>query len=251
MSRRTGAFRERLRKGRKLLRLLRRGRFRRALLKGVAAGVEHEEVAFEHSFRTVIDVGAHRGQFALFALQHYPEATLHCFEPLPAAFGRLSNVLPGGGRVHLHQVAATEAGGWQQLHVAQRDDSSSLRPITQRCMATLPGTAEQYRLTVPTARLDGEIEAASLDRPCLLKIDVQGSELSVLRGAEGLLPSVDEVYVECSFAELYEGQPLAGDVICFLRGNGLALAGLFGMTHDGAGRCIQADLLFTRSGEPE
>jgi FkbM family methyltransferase len=234
-----------------LLRLLRRRRFRRALVKGVAAGIEHEGVAFQHSFRTVIDVGAHRGQFALFALEQYPEATLHCFEPLPGAYERLRSVLPPNGRVHLHPVAATEAGGRQRLHVSQRDDSSSLRPVTPRCTSTFPGTAERYQLTVPTARLDEKLDRSGLDRPCLLKIDVQGSELSVLRGAEGLLPSVDEVYVECSFAELYEGQPLAGDVIAYLRGNDLAFAGLFGMRRDAAGRCIQADLLFTRSGDPE
>jgi FkbM family methyltransferase len=245
------ASRERIRKGRKVLQLLRRGPFRRALLKGVAAGIEHEDVAFEHSFRTVIDVGAHRGQFALFALQHYPDATLHCFEPLPGAYGRLSDVLPPNGRVHLHHVAASEASGSQPLHVSQRDDSSSLLPIMPRCTSAFPGTTERYQLTVRTARLDEELEGARLDRPCLLKIDVQGSELSVLRGAGRLLSSVDEVYVECSFVELYEGQPLASDVICYLRRHDLTFAGLFGMRRDERGRCIQADLLFKRSRDPK
>jgi hypothetical protein len=54
----------------------------------------------------------------------------------------------------------------------------------------------------------------------LLKIDVQGSELQVLQGRRPALDLIDEVYCECSFVELYEGQALADEVICHLRDRG-------------------------------
>ncbi len=106
-------------------------------------------------------------------------------------------------------------------------------------------------VTVRTARLDHELGSADLPSPCLLKIDVQGFEMEVLAGAEALLPSVDEILVECSFVELYDGQPLADEVIVFLLGVGYRLRGAYGMSTDDDGRCLQADLLFLRSETPQ
>jgi hypothetical protein len=81
--------------------------------------------------------------------------------------------------------------------------------------------------------------------PWLLKIDVQGFELEVLRGGVATLPRVAEVYVECSFFELYEGQALADEVIAFLLASGLRLAGVFNLVRH-RNEAIQADLLFRR-----
>jgi hypothetical protein len=99
---------------------------------------------------------------------------------------------------------------------------------------------------VPVARLDELLDPAELAGPCLMKIDVQGFEAEVLRGAAGLLPAVDDVLVECSFVELYEGQPLADDLIAWMRDEGYRLRGFYSLMTDDAGSCLQADLLFSR-----
>lgn len=101
-------------------------------------------------------------------------------------------------------------------------------------------------MTVPTARLDESLTGSKFDGPVLLKTDVQGGELGVLRGGEALLASIDDVYVECSFVELYEGQALAGQVVGYLEDHGFAVTGEFGMRHDRRGHCLQADVLFVR-----
>ena len=82
---------------------------------------------------------------------------------------------------------------------------------------------------------------------CLLKIDVQGLELEVLRGAPRILAQVDEALIEGSFIELYEGQALADDVIALMREAGLRLAGTYGKTTDADGRDVQADFYFRRT----
>jgi hypothetical protein len=56
----------------KLLGILREPFYRSALRHGVAASIEHEAIPLRTDFRTVIDVGANRGQFALFAAHHFP-----------------------------------------------------------------------------------------------------------------------------------------------------------------------------------
>ena len=90
------------------------------------------------------------------------------------------------------------------------------------------------------------LDPAEIERPCLLKIDVQGYELGVLKGAGSCLDHVDVVYVEASFVELYQGQPLADEVIDTLESLGFREAGRFNLSRDRHGREVQADFLFER-----
>ncbi|MFX8747328.1 FkbM family methyltransferase, partial [Acinetobacter baumannii] len=91
-----------------------------------------------------------------------------------------------------------------------------------------------------------------LATPALLKIDVQGGELDVLKGAESLLSSFAAIYVECSYVSLYEGQALASDVIAFLAERGFLIAGVFNQHEHWRIGPVQADFLFVRmeSSEP-
>ena len=236
-----------LRLARKLAHLSRRASYRRALRDGVAAAVEHERVPFEHDFRTVIDVGANRGQFALVAGRLWPGARLICFEPLPDAQRLLHKVIGPRERFTVIGAAAGETDGEAVLHVAARDDSSSLLDPTPLLESEFPETGAVDELTVPVRPLDAAIGAEDLERPALLKIDVQGAELGVLRGAPKLLGELDEILVEASFAELYGGQPMADEVVVFAHEAGFGLAGVYSVTYGHDGRCLQADLHFTRS----
>jgi len=82
----------------------------------------------------------------------------------------------------------------------------------------------------------------------LLKIDVQGFELEVLKSAETLLPLFDWVYVECSYVPLYEGQALANEIISYLEACGFRLSGQYNPSYARVGGgLLQADLLFENS----
>jgi len=202
-----------LRKARKLARLLRTPSYRAALRHGVAATIEHEAVPFEHDFRTVIDVGAHQGQFSLFASTRFPRAALWAIEPLAEPRARLERVLNGRAAITVIPVAASRTRGTARFHVSRASDSSSLLEITAANTQAFAGTEEARVIEVQTAPLDDLLDGIALDPPCLLKIDVQGSELDVLMGAERTLQSIDEALVECSLIELYRGQALASDVV--------------------------------------
>jgi FkbM family methyltransferase len=214
------------------------------LPEGVFPSLEHTSVRFGAQFATVLDVGASRGQFALFALARFPDAKLICFEPLPEAQATARKVL-AGRNVELHGVALGSAHGETALHVSARDDSSSLLPIGSRQVAAFPGTHEDRTVDVPVDVLSAYLDDQTA-RPCLLKIDVQGFELDVLRGAGESLNYVDEVFVEASFVELYTGQALASDVICYLAEHDLRLSDIHGLVRAADGTALQADLLFRR-----
>ena len=196
--------------------------------------------------RTVVDVGANRGQFALAARHVFPQAQIVSFEPLtgPAALWRA--VFAGDGRARLIDAAIGPEPGEAEIHVSARDDSSSLLPITARQNALFPGTAEAGTATIRVVRLADALPAADIEAPALLKLDVQGFELQALAGCEALLDRFAWVYVECSFVELYAGQAFADEVIAWLRERSFSLRGVFNMTYDAKGRALQADFLFGR-----
>jgi len=247
--RESSASSELLRKVRKLARLARSPDYRRALRHGVAAAVEHEELPYLPDLRTVVDVGAHKGQFATFARERFPEASIICLEPLPVPRQALASVLNGDGRVQLHDLAASNRTEERvEMHVSRLDDSSSLQPIGARQVAAFPGTEESGSTFVRTVRLDELLDRGELIAPALLKIDVQGHEYEALEGADGVLAGFEQVVVEVSFVELYEGQRLAGDVTALLHDAGFALAGVFNLRRARSGACLQADFLFGRAG---
>jgi len=235
-----------LRKTRKLLRLLRSRNYRVALRHGVAATIEHETVPFEHDHRSVIDVGAHQGQFSLFASVRFPRAALWAIEPLPEPRARLERVLARHPALTVIPVAASHTRGSAPFHVSHATDSSSLLESTDANIQAFPGTEEAHVIEVRTAPLDELLDPTDLVRPCLLKIDVQGGELDVLLGAERTLRHVDEALIECSFVELYRGQALAGHVVSQMSEHGFHLAGAHAVARDAGGRRLQADLLFRR-----
>lgn len=216
----------------------------RAARQGVIASVEHTNVPFSSDFATVVDVGASRGQFASFAQARFPRAKMICFEPLPQSRDTLALLLKG--RADVLPFAVGDRSGSATFHVATADDSSSLLPIGHRQREEYPGTEESRQVEVQVVTLAAALADRSIEPPALLKIDVQGAELAVLRGAGELLGHFEEVFVECSFVELYEGQSLADEVIAFLLREGFRLVGPFGVSYGRGGQALQADLLFKR-----
>jgi len=232
-------------KGRKLAAILKVPYYRKRLLRHrVAAGVEHARVLSGLDCCTVVDIGAHRGQFALVARYCQPKARVISFEPLPAAAVKFRAVFAGDDRVTLHEIAIGPAPGNATIHVSKKDDSSSLLPITANQVALFTGTAEVATAIVRVAPLREVIKVLDILPPALLKLDVQGYELEALRGCEDMLGQFACVYVECSFVELYGGQALADEVIAWLRERGFRLRGVHNTDYDRDGRATQADFLF-------
>jgi FkbM family methyltransferase len=218
----------------------------RALYRGVPAGVEHRSILGSLNCRTVVDIGANRGQFALAARRRWPTARVISFEPLEKPASAFTRIFKRDELVVLHEAAIGPSDELATMHISRRDDSSSLFAITSLQDAIFPGTEEVGTARVRVAPLAVFLSEDSILEPALLKIDVQGYEMEVLRGCEPLLEKFDRVYCECSFVELYEGQGLAGAVIEWLAERGYTLTGVYNAAYDGDGRAVQADFLFAR-----
>jgi hypothetical protein len=66
-----------------------------------------------------------------------------------------------------------------------------------------------------------------LSERVLLKVDAQGADLDVLRGAQRIMPMVWAVQVEAAMRGLYRGQPTFEEVLGFLRSAGFTPSGVF------------------------
>jgi FkbM family methyltransferase len=209
----------------------------------VLAGAEHRHSLFRNIY-TVVDIGANRGQFALAARRWAPIARVIAFEPLPGPASVFRKVFSGDDRVLLQQAAIGPNTEYGTMHVSERDDSSSLLPISHVQTNTFPGTREVTTIKVRVAPLDKFVTANDLLSPAMLKLDVQGFELEALRGCESLLHNFEWVYCECSFIELYAGQKMASEVIDWLAARHFSLNGVYNIAYDHDGQAVQADFLF-------
>lgn len=212
---------------------------------GVAAAVEHLEVIKLSGANMLIDVGANKGQFSLAFRALRPSSRIVAFEPLKEAADRFAALFAQDRRVELRRVAISDSCGGADFYVADRADSSSLlHPgIGQK---TAFGVYESRVIHIETDTLENQLSSAELEHPVFMKIDVQGAEMRVLHGAE-YLDKIDFIYVELSFIELYDGQPLFDEVAAYLCQHGFSLVGAFNQISTSAFGPTQADFLFKRS----
>lgn len=216
-----------------------------ALVHGVAPSVEHLAVLRKLDIDGIIDVGANRGQFSLACRICTPGLPIAAFEPIPAEARLYRKIHGKAPNIRLFETALGEQAGKATLHLSQSADSSSLLPIGRRQTDLFPATLEVGTIDVAVSRLDDFLQTWSGKQNLLLKIDVQGFELNVLRGGVSTLTQCKYVYVECSEVPLYDGQALRSEVEELLSASGFERKGRFNEQFD-SDTLIQADYLFQR-----
>jgi FkbM family methyltransferase len=232
----------------KILKCLWFASYRAALLRsGVFASTEHDRVLSGLALDTVIDIGANRGQFALCMRRLYPDAKIFSFEPLQTPSAKFRRNFQHDPRVRLSNVAISTERGSADMHVTRWDVSSSLLPIAQAQHDSFPFTEECRQERVSTAPLSDCLDEGEIQGIVLLKLDVQGYELTVLQGCWQLLDRFKYVYVEVSFIELYVGQALATEIVALLFSKGFKLFSVANPSRGRSPRAIQADFLFMRA----
>lgn len=197
--------------------------------------------------KTVIDAGAHAGEFARMIKKLLPQAAVISFEPLPDTFKQLEESLRGvegwrGFNCALGAESATLA-----MHRNDYTQSSSLLAMADLHKEAFPESAHETLETVEVRRLDDALADLKLEAEMLVKIDVQGYEDKVIAGGEKTIEAAKAIIIEVSFRKLYEGQPLFDDVYRLLRERGFVYYGnLYQLLSPVDGCALQADALFIK-----
>ncbi len=147
---------------------------------------------------TVFDVGANEGNYARRVRALNPEARIWSFEPHPSTFRRLRAAAEANGFVAVNKALGDQSGRARLYDRGQWGDTgspyASLVPQVIEAIYQEPASAVDVEVTT----IDGFLEAGGVERINLLKIDAEGHELAILRGATRALSRgmVDAVQFE-------------------------------------------------------
>jgi FkbM family methyltransferase len=141
----------------------------------------------------VFDVGANVGDYSLLVRQYIPSALVYAFEPAPFVYSQLiENLVPTGDpMIRAHNIGFSDSDKEVELYsyAIEGTEISVLSSIDRR----LPTQVNQVDVSsterIRTETIDGFCDRNGINRIDLLKLDVEGHELAILRGASHALAS--------------------------------------------------------------
>ncbi|HWG75643.1 MAG TPA: FkbM family methyltransferase [Steroidobacteraceae bacterium] len=199
----------------------------------------------EHSLRaaarlglapaTVIDVGAFEGDWSRLSRSIWPSSSLIMIEPNEQKRSRLQSLAAKLNAQLISELLGAQDG--RAVDFFLMESGSSV--LEERS----PLSRSVQRRTLRT--LDSVID--KIEAPGLLKIDAQGYELEILKGASRLMPSLEAVLLEVAILEINKGAPLLHEVVAFMKSAGFVTYDIAEIHRRPLDRALnQIDVLFVR-----
>ena len=198
----------------------------------------------QNQAKIIYDIGANVGTWSLLAKAVFPHSVIHAFEPLNNHVIKFRELTSNVSDVSLHQIALGSQNKMAKMQITNFSDSSSLLLPTTEANQEY-GIIKSSEIEVNIITLDEYILINNLPFPDLIKLDVQGYELEVFKGAQKCLNQAKYILCEVSFREYYHQQPLFHHIANFLDDYGYRVE-LLGNDNIFMTPCTQMDVLFYR-----
>jgi len=200
----------------------------------------------------IFDIGANVGQYALETLGFGFDGTLVSFEPMTKEYTILQEKVKSNPNwVLAPQMAVGDTSGFIEFNVSENSESSSILDPNEYALGFDPTIKTVKKEKVRIETVDNLFETYAKGKNNLfLKIDVQGYEENVLKGAANVISKVKGIHVEFSLKPLYAGQKSMMDIMQMI--NDFGFEPYYFIPHvsiDNIGRLMQVDGVFFRNGD--
>lgn len=207
--------------------------------KSIARNLENFQIA------GIIDVGANVGQFGLDVRRHGFEGLIVSYEPVQETFGSLSQTIRQHQPWKAFQLGLGAAESERTINISGNAGlSSSILEMGSLHLENFPDSATIAKQNILISTIDKQLEVLEL-RPqeIMLKLDVQGFEAEVLKGASQSLSKIPLCYLEVSITPLYEGEISLLPILFELSKFGHEVIDVFRGIKAKDGQLLQLDIL--------
>jgi FkbM family methyltransferase len=204
------------------------------------------------SIDCVLDVGANHGRFGDQLRDIGYKGWIVSFEPVYGPFKELSIRAAARPPWRVFQYALGSENGQAEIILNENDELTSFLPPIDSTK-TIPRNRVIGKQSVEVRRLDTIFDEcmAGIDaRNIYLKIDTQGYDMEVLRGAEGVLPQIKGAQTEVSFIPIYDGMPHYIESIREFEARGFRVVDIMPVSRDdGELLMVEMDCILARVAE--
>ncbi|MCP4602713.1 MAG: FkbM family methyltransferase [Proteobacteria bacterium] len=206
-----------------------------------------------HGIDVILDVGANVGQYASESRRLGYEGRIVSFEPLRSAFRILTERCREDPLWEAMNMALGDTDKTSEINIAKKSVRSSILDMSAERFEIAPNKSDEEFIgkeTIEMRRLDTVFDQCVRHNEApFLKLDVQGYEETVLKGAINSMERIRGMQIELSLAPMYKGEMLMMDMIELMRTKGFILESLEpGFYNPETGRLLQVDGVFFREG---
>jgi len=228
-------------------------------LKKVGFSLEHYSVASNSLLRRkaifenyrisdLLDVGANKGLYAKEAREMGYKGRIHSFEPLEQAFSKLKSAASKDETWDVFNFALGAEHSENEINVSSNSHSSSILDILDTHTKAEESASYVGKQKIKVVKLDAIFsDLKKKGSEIFLKIDTQGYELNVLKGAEETLQHINTIQLEMSVVPLYSEQALYDELLKYLWQRDYRLIDVDpGFVDQKNGSMMQFDAIFRR-----
>jgi len=188
---------------------------------------------------TIVDVGVATDTEELY--RHFPQSRYLFIEPVAEFEPSLQALCRQYNGTYMLAAAGATDG---ELEIRVTPDLGGTSMF--ETLESKDGAYDMLPRTVPQFTIDTMWDTLELSGPALLKIDVQGGEIEVIKGAIKTLNNFEVIILEVGMIEQYVGQPIFHEYIAYLATQGFVVYDIIHVGYADTGMLAQLDLVFVK-----
>lgn len=172
----------------------------------------------------IIEAGAHIGRDTIKLSKLWPEARIYAFEPIPELFMQLYEKTRSNKNISCYQTALGSTNGIITLYQSSGRSSAASSLFEPKAYLEEHPDVSFKEIKVPVVTLDTWAKEQNISYADFMWLDMQGSELAMLKASPKIVATVKAIHTEVNLAERYAHNPLYPEYKKWLEAQGFKLA---------------------------